>query len=194
MHVDQEDTHWQRLIHGLRAGDESIVREFCGQYGELLHDLADRHLGTQLRRRVEPEDVVQSVCRTFLRRARAGQFALPDSGALWRLLCAITLNKVRQQARHHRRHKRGMALDKPLAHGSAWHPAASDPMPSDAAAFAEQFARLMDALDAEERHVVDLKMQDHTNEEVAECLGLSERTVRRILKRIQTRLTRSLEA
>ncbi len=42
--------------------------------------------------------------------------------------------------------------------------------------------------------MVDLKLQEHTNEEAARLLGCSERTVRRILKRVQSRLTRAFEA
>ena len=38
-----------------------------------------------------------------------------------------------------------------------------------------------------ERQIVELKLQDYTNTEVAEQVGCSERTVRRILKRIQAR-------
>jgi len=56
-----------------------------------------------------PEDLVQSACRTFLRRAQIGQFRLADSEELWRLLCAITLTKVREQTRFHMRQKRGLA-------------------------------------------------------------------------------------
>jgi DNA-directed RNA polymerase specialized sigma24 family protein len=37
---------------------------------------------------------------------------------------------------------------------------------------------------------VDLKLQELTNEQVAEQFGCSERTVRRILKRVQERIER----
>jgi hypothetical protein len=97
---------WQRLIRGLRQGDRQIVQEFCAEYGEALERLAEK-----LRRRVGPEDVVQSVCRTFLRRARAGPFQFADSAALWRVLCAITLTKVREQIRFHLRQKRGLGQE-----------------------------------------------------------------------------------
>ena len=94
---------WDRLIHGLLAGDGEAARQFCAEYGDALRRLADKHLPAGLRRRVGPEDVAQSACRTFLRRARAGEFRLPDSAALWQLLCAITLTKAPEQARFHLR-------------------------------------------------------------------------------------------
>lgn len=193
-----EEERWQRLIHGLRTADPQITREFCEQYSDLLEQIASRHLPQALRRRVGPEDVVQSVCRTFFRRAREGQFQLADSESLWSLLCAITLTKVREQTRFHLRQKRG--LDQEVAGRlcpddgvPSIGPAAPGPTPAEAAEFADQFQQLVASLDAEERQLVDLKLQQYTNAEAAEQMGCSERTVRRLLKRVQARLERVFE-
>jgi RNA polymerase sigma-70 factor, ECF subfamily len=186
---------WDRLIHGLRRGDGEAARRFCADYGDALRRLADKHLPAGLRRRVGPEDVAQSACRTFLRRAGGGEFQLADTEALWRLLCAITLTKVREQTRFHLRQKRGLDLEvspDPDASGAGQLEAlARGPTPAEAAEFADQFERLLAALDDEGRQVVDLKLQEFTNEQVAEKLGCSERTVRRTLKRVQSELARS---
>ncbi len=48
--------------------------------------------------------------------------------------------------------------------------------------------QLLAALDDQDRQVVQLKLQDMTNDEVARQLNLSERTVRRTLKRLEGRL------
>src|ERR1700760_2427086 len=95
-----DDARWQRMIVGLRDGDSRIGGEFYAEYAGLMHRLADQRLPAGVRRRVGPEDVVQSACRTFLRRAQEGEFELPDSEALWSLLCVITLTKVREQTRY----------------------------------------------------------------------------------------------
>jgi len=87
------------MIEGLRAGDAQAAQLFCARFGPALIRVADRRLPGVVRRRVDPEDVVQSACRTFLRRARGGEFTLADSEGLWRLLCAITLTKVHEQTR-----------------------------------------------------------------------------------------------
>jgi RNA polymerase sigma factor (sigma-70 family) len=194
----EEPDRWQRLIQGLRTGDDRIVGEFCEQYGDRLHRLADKNLAPGVRRRVGPEDVVQSACRTFLRRAKGGQFELEDSESLWRLLCAITLTKVRAQVRFHMREKRGLNREEALApadeSGETEIDAADpQPNPAEAAEFADFFEQLLTGLDDQERQVVDLKLQQLTNEEVAARLGTSERTARRILKRVQSRLTRALD-
>ena len=188
---------WQRLIDGLRTGDQHVVQEFCRLYAGPLESLAEQRLANRLRRRVGPEDVVQSVCRTFLRRMRAGEFHLPDSESLWRLLCTITLVKIREQARLHQRQKRDMSREIPLA-SLAMHREeaqneleATAPTPVEAAEFADQFELLIGSLDDEESRLVHLKLEQYTNDEAAAHLGCSERTVRRILKRVQARLKRT---
>jgi len=195
---DMED-RWQRLIQGLRSGDPAIVREFCEQYGSLLQRFADKHLAEGLRGRVGAEDIVQSAYRTFLRRAQAGEFQLADSESLWRLMCAITLTKVREVARFHRRKKRGFDREVSLDVRSLREseepldPVDPQPTPAEAAEFADQFQQLLASLDEEERRFVELKLQQCTNLEVAAHLRCSERTVRRILKRVQSRLERAFE-
>ena len=188
---------WERLIAGLRAGDRQASREFWEQYGPLLHRVAENRLPPGLRARVGPEDVVQSVCRTFLRRAQGGEFHLGDSESLWRLLCAITLTKVNEQTRFHLRKKRGMDQEVRLAGQGPSQPdqhvADTAPTPEEAAEFTDFFQNLLNSLEEEERQVVELKLQDLTNDQVAEQLKCSERTVRRIMGRVQDRLQKLLD-
>ena len=190
-----EDLEWQSWVRRLVEGDEQVARQFWDQYGIRLQGLAAEYLSSRLSRREGPEDVVQSVCRTFLRRARVGQFDLADSESLWRLLCAITLTKIRQKARFHRRQKRGFDREERLEADRAGKRefAAPDPTPVEAAEFADELQQLLAALDEEERQLVELKLEQYKNAEIAEKLACSERTVRRILKRVQSQLHRVLE-
>lgn len=190
-----QDREWRKWVEGLVEGDEQIAGEFWEQYGARLQGLAAQHLTTKLYRREGPDDVVQSVCRTFLRRARVGQFELSDSESLWRLLCAITVTKVREKARFHGRQKRRfhqeIALDD-SGPGMADF-GAEEPTPAEVVEFADQLEHLMADLDEEERQLVELKLQQATHLEIAEQLGCSERTVRRILKRVESRWRHFLE-
>src|SRR5580693_7190227 len=144
-----DDERWQQLIQRLRSGDRDAARQFCEEYGGALFRVAAKHLPERVRRRVGPEDVVQSACRTFLRRAQGGEFQLPDSEALWSLLCAITLTKVREQTRYHMRQKRGLAQE---VHGladagdgsnPALNAAAPGPTPAEAAEFTDQLEQVL---------------------------------------------------
>lgn len=193
-----DDPKWSQFVQGFLAGDPLTERQFWDQYGPLLQRIAEKHMADRLRRRVDPEDVVQSACRTFFRRAQGGLLTLTDSESLWRLLCAITLTKIRQQARFHQRKKRGMDQEVHAAPGS--EDSASDfdlafrgPGPEEEAAFADHFENLMASLDEEERKIVELKLQNCTHDEIAEQLGTSERTVRRLVKKVQAKLAEALD-
>jgi RNA polymerase sigma factor (sigma-70 family) len=198
--MSSSDDRWERLIQGLRAGHAEIVADFCREYGPMLQGLADKKLARGIRRRVEPEDVVQSACRTFLRRVQGGEFELGVAESLWRLLCAITLSKVREQTRFHLCQKRGVNREAPAGFSTesgtniAFAPVDPGLSPAEAAEFADQFEKILDSLDEEERQAVDLKLQQLTNEEVSRRMGCSERTVRRLLKRLESRLVRAFEA
>jgi RNA polymerase sigma factor (sigma-70 family) len=192
-----DEGRWQRLIEGLRGGDRQVAREFCEQYWTPLQRIAAKYLPANVRRRVGPEDVVQSACRTFFRRVEIGEFQLADSESLWRLLCAITLTKVREQSRFHLRKRRDIGQETSPDSSTQIKPASEavdpGPTPAEAAEFVDQFQSLIGSLEEEERQIVDLKLQEFTNEQTAERLGCSERTVRRVLKRIQAQLARILE-
>jgi len=189
------DAHWQSWVQGLSEGDEQVVGEFWRDYGKRLQALASGYLNSRLQRREGPEDVVQSVCRTFLRRSRAGEFDLADRDALWGLLCAITLAKVRQRARYHGREKRRYDRERYLDNSRVGGKPVMDtePTPAEAAEFADEMHQLLSGMEVEERQVVSMKLERFTYAEMAERLGCSERTIRRIVKRVQERLKRMLE-
>lgn len=190
------ESDWERLIGGLERGDDEIVTEFCGRYGRPLTRLAEQNIAPALRRRMGPESVVQSACCSFLRRAKDGQFELKDAAELWRLLCAMTLRKLRGQARRHLSGKRGIQHEVSPDEDDAGVPtgvASEQPSPAEAAAVAEQFQLLIEGLEEEERQVVELKLQEYTNPEIAARMNCSQRTVRRLFGRIRDRLAISLD-
>jgi len=179
-------------IVGLRQGEARTLGDFWQHYGPMLERLDDKNLGKGIRPRLGPDDVVQSVCRTFFRRAKEGQFELNDQDALWRLLVAITLTKIREKTRYHMRAKRAMQNETALGgddeDGIGARIASSQPSPDELAEFSDLLDATLAGLDEEERQVLQLKLQDLTHDEVAAQIGCSERTVRRILKKVQSRL------
>lgn len=191
--MEMNDQTWDQLINGLRDGDQQACTDFWNQYGPKLQGVAQNQISERLQRRVGSDDVVQSACRTFFRRVSSGQFDLPDADSLWRLMCAITLTKVRRAARDHSRQKRGLASEQYLDAGAGtddnrkFEIAGAAQTPVDAAAFADQMDALLAGLSPHECQVLDLKLQNHTNDEIADQLGCSERTVRRVTDSIRKR-------
>lgn len=185
---------WDGFVDGLRNGEPEACHRFWSDFGNAMKQLADRRISPALQRRVDSEDVVQSVCRTFFRRAHQGQFLVEDENSLWRLLCAITVAKTRMHVRHHKRKRRDVSaeqhIDHAVADGEARVPelAGSGTTPEEQVEFADQFHHLMDQLDQEERQVLDLRLQQLPNSDIADQLGCSERTVRRIVNRLKEKM------
>lgn len=193
----EDDNDWDAMIEGLRRGDDAALAGFCDRYASALARLADGNIAPALKRRFSGETVAQSACCSFLMRAREGRFEIPDSESLWRLLCAITLRKVREKARFHSRRKRGVAREvdgrddeTPLAERLP----DAGPGPGEALAIAEEFEGILAELNEEERQIVDLRLQELTNAEIAEKMGCSERTIRRLTQTLKGRLERVFEA
>src|SRR5207302_731041 len=85
----------------LQTGDPQATEELFARYAERLVRLARQHLGRKIASREDPQDVVQSVLRTFFRRCKAGEFQIDTSGELWRLLVKITVRKAHAKIRYH---------------------------------------------------------------------------------------------
>ncbi|MCG8587394.1 MAG: hypothetical protein MI757_22030 [Pirellulales bacterium] len=58
-------------------------------------------MNEKYRRRESPEDVVQSVFRTYFRRNAEGSYDLKSVDDLWNLLCAITRLKILKHVEYH---------------------------------------------------------------------------------------------
>jgi RNA polymerase sigma-70 factor (ECF subfamily) len=188
-------------VRRLAAGEDEIVHEFWDRYGESLQRLAKSRMAPALQQRVGPDDIVGSVCRTFFRRARKGEFEIPGTDQLWRLLCAITLTKVRQHARFNYAIQRTPELEVPLGDESAGEVGGDarrrrppEPTPAEAAEFAEAMQQLFAALTEEEQKLVHCRLEGLTQPQIAEKLRCSERTVRRLLDRIRSRWEEELES
>ena len=177
---------WDRMIGGLRSGDSVVLGDFFRQYGPALERVAAGRIHPGLRRRVGPETIALSVCRTFMRRAADDQFTLEDDDSLWRLLCAITLTKVKEQTRFHLRQKRGVDRETDID-SLGEPPADTRPTPERAALFADEFNHLVDSLDEEERGILELRLSLQTHAQIANEIGCSERTVRRVLAGLRER-------
>ena len=194
--MSASEPDWDLLVAGVRSGDPAAMRIFYDRYGPSLERVAAKAIAPGMLRRFGPESIAHSVCRTFIRRARGDEFDLPDADGLWRLLCAIALNKVRERVRFHRRERRGVDRESHGGDRADPLPTAADRStpPDEAVAFRDQLEHVLASLDDEERRFVEFRLAGRTEQEIADELGCSERTVRRMLSRLEARLTAALGA
>ena len=177
------------LLNRYRNGDSSAADELFRRYVDRLVALARSRLSARLARRVDAEDVVQSVYGSFFIRARDGQYALERSGDLWRLLAGITVNKVLGQAERHQQQKRDFNREQSLAAaglpGGSLDLMASCPGPEEAVIVIDVLEQVMQGLSPHERKVLELRLAGESIEEIADVICRSQRTVRRLLDRFR---------
>lgn len=178
------------LLARYQEGDERAAEEIFERYIDRLTRLARSRLSPKLAHRMDAEDVVMSAWRSFFVAAGAGKFSLKRSGDLWRLLVSITLHKLYHQARRHTAEKRNVAGELALDQCDSIAIAIDrQATPDEAVALAEEMQHIMAGLDDFGRRVLELRLQGETHAEIAADTQRSERSVRRKLHEIQTRLT-----
>src|SRR5262245_14044701 len=96
----------QTCVERWQAGDERAAAELFHRYVARLVAVAKRRLSAKLAARVDAEDIVQSVFRSFFVRAQQGKFEFKETDDIWKLLVQITIHKTLKQVDFHRRGKR----------------------------------------------------------------------------------------
>jgi RNA polymerase sigma-70 factor (ECF subfamily) len=176
------------LMTRLREGDPVARTEVVERFTNQLIGLARRHLDGRVRQVVEPEDVMDSVYRTFFRRQAQGEFTFDGWGGLWSLLACITVRKCARWRRHVRPE---IPLDVAASeYGVPPEYLAREPSPVEAAVLAELVESLLSGLEERDRVIVSLRLQSYSSREIATQLGRSQRTIHRVLDRVKRRLRR----
>ncbi len=194
---DVSDNDSYALVQRVRRGDEQAAGELFDRYVERLFALARSRFSAKLARRLDPEDVVQSVFRTFFRHTQDGRYEFHQAGDLWRLLAAITVNKVRRQVKRHTAGKRTTDAEKSFGgqeslFGLPPEAVAREPSPDEACALIEELDQVVGRLPELYRRIVDFRLQGRPVEEIAQQVGCSERTVHRASEVLKQRLEKRL--
>jgi RNA polymerase sigma-70 factor, ECF subfamily len=176
------------LLRRFQHGQSDASTELYLRYAKRLLALAEAQSSPDLARRVEPEEIVQSVFRTFFRRAAQGHYAVPDGEEMWKLLLVIALNKVRTAGAFHRAAKRDMRL---TTSGVAYDHALESESGSDEAALTVLrlvVEELLVGTPASHRRMIELRIEGFEVSEIADQVQRSKRSVERVLQDFRTRL------
>jgi RNA polymerase sigma-70 factor (ECF subfamily) len=168
------------------AESQEAARQLFDEYVERLLALARRRINLRLARRVDAEDVVQSVFRTFFQRLQAGNFRLEGQDDLAKVLVRITVRKTLRHIAFHQAARRDLRLEE---EGSSYDPLPGligrEPTPAAAVAFLDQLEHFLGRLRPQERQILEMRLQGFSSEEIAGQLGTYDRKVRRVLERVR---------
>lgn len=186
------------LIDRWRSGDQDAANTLYRRYVERLSGIVTAQLSDRLRARTDADDVLQSACRSFFRRVQDGQFQFDEDDDVWKLLVTISLNKLRSQVRRHTAAKRDAAQeiarrDPALPDDFHLEKLAETPSPVEAFIFAEMIERVSDRLDKRHAMLLKLRMEGYNQQEIAQELQTSDRSIRRMLNNIRQILSRELQ-
>ena len=189
---NEESIH---LLQRLESGDADAAKLIFDRYVDRLLALASSRISNTLRRRVEADDVVQSAYGSFFRRASDGAFEVQQSGQLWGLLAAITINKVRDRAKFHTAQKRNMSNEQSMhassersCYGLPPGDLIGEPTAEEVVGLSEILELTLQEMNEQQRQAVELHLQNTPESEIAKQLRRSERTVRRILETFRKEL------
>jgi RNA polymerase sigma-70 factor (ECF subfamily) len=178
-----------RVLDRIRAGDEDAARELLWRYESEVRLVVRRQLPRLLRSRFDSLDFLQSVWGDFFQRVRAGPTEFHDARHLVGFLARAAKNKVIDQYRRAASQKGDMHREEPIFSEAGRPRELPDrgDSPSALAEAREAFDRLLGLLPEERRQVIELKAQGLSSREIGERLGLSERTVQRLLEDLRRR-------
>lgn len=186
------DSQFLEFAGRLTNGEQEATQVLLDRYSVRLVALARSRLGTRLRPKADPEDVFQSVLRTFFRRLGSGEIELRDWSTLSGLLSLLTLRKVQSYAQHYgaarRDPRREVALF--LDEDGRVGPAIPDrePTPDEVATFVDLLETLLKGLDEQDRRFMQLMIAGESVAAIAVRQKCAERTVYRSLARVRQRL------
>ena len=163
------------------------------EFADRLLRLARSRLPGRLQQRVDPEDIVQSVFKSFFAPHEAGRFCFEQATDVWRLLAAITWHKVQHSIRYHHQSERDVQKETAASSTSIEQPG-SDPTASSLVVMMELLDQIMSRIPEKHREILRLRMDEYSIDEISEAVGVSSRTVDRALALVREVATVLLEA
>ena len=185
MHAKEGE--FRALIEDAQAGSQDAIRQLIDQYAPHIIRTVRRRLSRSIRAKFDSIDFAQAVWASFF--AGSQQFARFDRPEeLMGYLATLARNKVVDETRRRMMtEKYNVNRERSLNDSnllSARRLAAQEPSPSEVAVADELWKRLLRGQPAQYRQILELRRNGNTQQQIAEQLGVNERTVRRTIQRI----------
>ncbi len=189
-----EDSSFADLVTKMQQGDPSACRRVFEAYFTRLIGLVRSRMDPRILAKDGPEDVAQSVLKSFFLRHKETPFTLANWDNLWGLLAFITLRKCGHRTEHYKAQCRDVAKETPIDRPSAdsdsaasWMALAKEPSPSEAAAMEDTIRQLLAGLNDFERGVMQLALEEHPLAEIARRMNTTEYRSKQVIEKVKRR-------
>ena len=172
------------LVSLWHSGSQDAARVLLARYEVRLVALVASRLNRKYRDGIAPEDVVQSAMGSFFRVTRVGansSIKLESTASAWNILATFVRRKLSRALERETAAKRGggrtrISLDD-LAPDVRTNPSVTEAN--------ELLDEIHSLLNSDHSRLLELLLENKTQKEIAEQLGVDERTIRRRIKSMQ---------
>ncbi len=187
--MSQEQQELQELFERWRAGSDDAVHELLNKYGQTLLTVIRQRLHYSMRSVFDSLDFLQDVWMSFFKPDRQRTFANPRS--LVSYLIQMAQHKVTDQMRRRLVREKSNFRRETSLEGSARVAAARLKVPASSpaeqAAAKEEWTLLQMDKPPHQVRILQLLSEGYTPQETAVQVGVSKRTVYRVMQKVNSR-------
>jgi RNA polymerase sigma factor (sigma-70 family) len=188
------DDDFAELMSRAQSEDPAAIRDFLARFEREVQMMVRARLPRRLRTQYDSVDFVQAVWKSFFLDLRDQPRDFDNAEHLRKFLAGVVRNKVQEQHRRlTRTEKYNVTREQSLYIRRGDRDVlrdviSPDPSPSDEAQERDRLAQLLAGRGPIEVAVVTLRRQGLTHDEIAARVGINERSVRRIIESLRSRM------
>lgn len=185
----EDENEFDTLMHSVCEGSEDAAWKIVQLYGDDIRKAVRRVLHAQLRPKFDSLDFVQLVWTSFFRvREKCDRFHRPEE--LVAYLSAMASNKVGMEFRRRfMSEKYNITHERSIQQLTNQEIVSSNPSPVDYAIARERWDCLLKDQPSHYRHIIHLRLQGYTFQDIGKTVHLDERTVRRFIQKLLQMIT-----
>lgn len=168
----------RELVELWRSGSQDAARVLLARYEVRLIALVASRLNRKVRDGIAPEDVVQSAMGSFFRVTRAGanpSIKLESTASAWNILATFVRRKLARALERETAVKRGGGRTR-ISLDDLEPDLSTNPTATEANELLDEIHSL---LNSNHSRLLELLLENKTQREIADQLGVDERTIRR---------------
>lgn len=185
--MELDDQAFRNLLNEAQNGSQEAAFELVERYGAHILRAVRRKLNRAIRPKFDSVDFVQAVWASFFEASDSDrEFEKPNEFVAY--LAATARHKVIDEVRRRMKTEKYNVNREYSLDGGGWDMddglPAENHSPSQEVMAEELWARMLKGKPERHRQILELRRQGHTCQQIADSMGLNEKTVRRVIQSV----------